>query len=191
MQIRGLIASSIAWLPVLLLASCSSQYVGTVLPEPNQGAEQRYRLGPGDTVRILLYGDNEFSGEFTVQQNGDIDVPLIGDQQAKGLSISEFKENIFNRLANGYYRDPRLTVEIINYRPFYIVGEVKNPGQYPFAPGLDLTRAVAIAGGYTYRANTKHAAIQRENMTGAAKIRIEDGVKLQPGDTIKILERFF
>ena len=150
-----------------------------------------YHLGSADQVRVIVYSEQSLSGDFLVSGNGKVSLPLIGEVQAAGLTVRAFQEEIQNALKDGYLKDPRVAVEVLNYRPYYILGEIDKPGQYPYVNDLTVINAVATAGGFTYRANKgrvyiKHIGDQKEHtypLTSTATV--------SPGDTIRIGERLF
>lgn len=150
-----------------------------------------YRLGAGDKLRVITFGEETLSGEFFVNDAGDVSLPLIGSVQAAGLTISEFQDRVQVALADGYMRDPRVSVEVENYRPFYILGEVNKPGEYPFSAGLTVMNAVATASGFTYRANTRRVFIKGVHDASEHPAQINAQTRVYPGDTIRVGERFF
>jgi polysaccharide export outer membrane protein len=150
-----------------------------------------YKLGSGDKLRIAVFGVDKLSGEFQVPGSGRISFPLIGDIQASGLTAPQLQDEIATALKDGYLQDPRVNVEVETYRPFYILGEVNKPGEYPYSDGLTVLKAVATAEGFTYRAKT---GVFRERHLNEAKDhseRLLSDTPVQPGDTIRILERSF
>ena len=180
----------------LLLAGCTGDTPPLAFrsdAEPGSTASAAYTLASGDKLRIIVYGEESLTGEYTVAQGGAIAFPLIGDVAATGVSTTELQRTIAARLSQGYIKDPRVNVEVLNYRPYYILGEVAKPGEYPYRPGLTFQQAVAAAGGYTYRANTKRIAIKHATQTSERSLVLTGGQQpaVQPGDTIRILERFF
>ena len=149
-----------------------------------------YRLGSGDKLRVIVYGEQDLSGEFDVTGSGKISLPLIGQVQAAGLSLDEFENEIGDKLKQGYLTNPKVSVEVLNYRPFYIIGEVDKPGEYPYTSGMNVLNAVAVAGGYTYRANQGQVYITRggnEEKPYAAG----QSIQVLPGDIVRVPERFF
>lgn len=153
-------------------------------------AQDAYRLGAGDKLRVTVYGEADLSGEFEVDGTGFVALPLIGELSAGGSSVREMERRVETELANGYLVSPRVSIEVTNYRPFYILGEVNNPGRYPFVDGMTVQNAVALAGGYTYRARQSRAEIQRQD----GQINERDAAPstpVMPGDVITIPERFF
>ena len=150
-----------------------------------------YVLGSGDKVRVTVYGEESLSGQFVVAGTGFVSIPLVGEVQAAGLTLRDFQGAVEQSLRNGYLRDPRVSAEVLNYRPFYIMGEVDKPGQYPYTSGLTVLNAVATAGGFTYRANQKRVFIKRMNDQTERPLPLTGEVLVAPGDTIRITERLF
>jgi protein involved in polysaccharide export with SLBB domain len=150
-----------------------------------------YKLGSGDQVRVTVYGENDLSSEVEVDGSGFVSLPLIGEVRASGLSIREFEDSVEHALKDGYLVDPRVSVEVLNYRPFYIMGEVNSPGKYNFMSGITVLNAVVMAGGYTYRARTGVAEILRVGESEPFRTETPDKTPVMPGDVIKILERYF
>jgi polysaccharide export outer membrane protein len=161
--------------------------------EPSAAADSTgvYRLGPGDKVRVITYGEESLTGEFLVGPSGKVSFPLIGDVQATGSTSSEFKEAVETALRGGFLRDPKVSVEVTTYRPFYILGEVQKPGEYPYTSALTVQKAVATANGFTYRANTKKVYIKHANSAEEQVYPLTSATPVSPGDTIRIVERFF
>ncbi len=149
-----------------------------------------YFLGTGDKLRVIVYGEQDLSGEFDVTGSGKVSLPLIGQVQAAGLTLAQFEKEVADHLANGYLTNPRVSAEVLNYRPFYIIGEVSKPGQYPYTNGMTVLNAVAVGGGYTYRANTDAVYITRGD-GGEVQYPAMQSVKVLPGDIVRIPERFF
>jgi polysaccharide export outer membrane protein len=151
-----------------------------------------YKLGPGDKVRVSVYGEDALSGEFIVANNGAVAVPLVGEVQAGGLSPEALQLAIQEKLVStGMVRTPRVSADVVSYRPYYILGEVQKPGQYPYSVGMTITKAVATAGGFTYRANERVVYITREGSTREVPTNLTAASAIGPGDTIRIAERYF
>jgi polysaccharide export outer membrane protein len=150
-----------------------------------------YKLGSGDKVRVITYGEQELTGEFFVAGDGKVALPLIGDIDALGLTVPQFQAKVEVALKDGYLKDPKVSVEVLTYRPFYIMGEVKNPGTFPYTNGLTVMNAVATAGGFTYRANEHKVMIRRADTADFVTYRLDPTTPVAPGDTIKIDERLF
>jgi len=150
-----------------------------------------YTLGTGDKLRINVFGQPELSGEFVVDGTGAISLPLIGQVEAVGISTQELETKIATNLSSGFLLDPKVSAEVINYRPFYILGEVGRPGEYPFNSGLTVLNAVAAAGGFTYRANKKVVFIKSADGNEEAALKLDTNTVVRPGDTLRIGERIF
>jgi protein involved in polysaccharide export with SLBB domain len=172
---------------LILLGGCSP----VALSEGPLVGSYVYRLGPGDRLKIQVFGEPSMSGDYSVSSEGMVAFPLLGELPASGKSLSEFKSDIVGRLAAQYLRDPQITLEMANFRPVFILGEVARPGEFAFTEGMSVFALVAKAGGYTYRANQGHAFIRREKMTAEEAIRVSSATAVQPGDTIRIPERTF
>lgn len=168
----------------------AGQWPSSVAAQDNS-AVAAYRLGSGDEVRVTVFGHKDLSGEFTIDGRGIVSLPLIGNVQAGGLEVRRFEENIIAKLKPDYLKNPRVSAEVLNYRPFYIIGEVKKPGSYPFVNGMSVVNAVALAGGYTYRARENRLLIIRGNDTTRAKQPANHDTAVLPGDVIEVPERFF
>jgi polysaccharide export outer membrane protein len=150
-----------------------------------------YALGAGDRVRVIVFGQDSLSNSFTVDSSGQIAMPLIGLVPAAGRTPSQLAREIERRLGAGYIREPRASVEIEAYRPFFILGEVTTAGQYPFVNGMSVETAVAIAGGYTPRARKDVAQITRTQDGRTVTAEAPVTMPVRPGDTIFVEERFF
>jgi polysaccharide export outer membrane protein len=150
-----------------------------------------YRLGPADKIRVIVFGEDSLSGEFVVSGNGKVSLPLIGEVQASGLTVRAFQDEVQNALKAGYLKDPRVSAEVLNFRPYYILGEVSSPGKYPYTDDLTVVNAVATAGGFTYRANKGKVYIKRIGEPHEREYRLTATTRVLPGDTIRIPERLF
>jgi polysaccharide export outer membrane protein len=150
-----------------------------------------YRLTAGDRVLITVFGHEDLSGEFDVSAENVISMPLIPEISATGLTVNELEYAIVDALQPDYLKNPKVSVEIVNLRPFYIMGEVSNPGRYPFTNDMTVMIAVALAGGFTYRANKKEAIVRRMVDDEIIDMKVDMNSIVQPGDTIEIRERFF
>lgn len=186
---------------VLVLAACQSAPAGP-RATPASGSEasgeattQRsvaeYRLGSSDRLKVTVYGEPELSGEFVVDGAGYVSLPLIGEIDVDGLTVREFQRLAEKRLADGYLREPRVSAEVVNYRPYYILGEVSKPGEYPYTNGLTVLNAIATAEGFTYRANKKYVMIKGVEDEEEARVELKPTTRVEPGDTIRVVERFF
>ena len=157
--------------------------------------ESNYMLGPNDIISISVYMEEDLSfEELRIGDSGRINYPFLGEIQAAGNTVSDFESLIRRGLIDGEFLiDPAITVRIVTYRPFYIDGEVEDPGAYPFEPGLTLRKAISIAGGFTERAARRNIAILPEGSDGDDEPDLTDNldISLRPGDIITIEERFF
>ncbi|MEG8037943.1 polysaccharide biosynthesis/export family protein [Sphingomonas sp. LR60] len=149
-----------------------------------------YQLGVGDQIAIAVYGEPDLTRTYPINPDGTIEVPLAGTIKAQGRTIAAISALIRDRLADGFLRNPSVTGAIVSYRPFYILGEVNKPGQYSYQTGLTLDGAVALAGGYTYRAQKKYVFIRPES-GGEIRVEATPDLAVRPGDTIRFAERFF
>ena len=150
-----------------------------------------YTLGSGDKVRVTVFQEEDLSGEFEVSGEGEISLPLIGSIMARGISLRQLERDIAGRLLDGFLKSPRVNIEVLNYRPFYILGEVKDPGSYPYVNGMSVLNAVALGGGFTYRAKKEKITIIRANNRSRTPETVPPETYVLPGDVIRIEERFF
>ena len=156
-----------------------------------QPADSEYRIAPGDTLRVIVFGHEDLSGEFQVDQSGRISLPLIQVIDVSGATKAELESEISGRLSPDYLKNPRVSVEMIEYRPIYVMGEVRNPGSYPYSANMTVVNAIALAGGYTYRAAKKKILLIKANDPKQEKRRSKEQEELAPGDVIEVPERFF
>ena len=177
-------------LGLALLAGCAS---GSDLPACTQtaaaeGAEEAYALGSGDQMRITVFRNPELSGEFAIDGQGYLALPLGGEVLAKGLDVRQLENQIETRFKEGgFLVDPQVSVQVLTYRPFYILGEVNNPGEYEYTNGMNVANAVAVAGGFTYRGDQDDITIERGDCAISARV----STPVLPGEVITVHERFF
>ncbi len=173
-----------------VLAGCAGGIppAGTVAYQPVE-----YQLASGDQLRVTVFGNEALSKEYTVSSAGDLSFPLLGDVPVVGKSVSQVQDFLAAKLSEGYINDPRLNVEVLNYRPFYILGEVGRAGEYPFKDNLTVSQAIALAGGYSYRADKGRVFIRRVGRPGEETYDLgtDTQVYIAPGDTIRVGERYF
>ncbi|MEZ5843183.1 MAG: polysaccharide biosynthesis/export family protein [Hyphomicrobiaceae bacterium] len=150
-----------------------------------------YRLDTGDRLRVFVYGQPNLSRLYTVDHDGKIVVPLIGAVRARGLTVYGVAAVIRSRLGAQYVRDPQVAVDVHQNRPFFILGEVRNAGQYPYVTGMTVMTAAAIAGGYSERASERRARITRRKGEQQEILEVTADAIVEPGDTVYIYERFF
>ena len=163
------------------------QVSGTVaVSAGGAGTGLDYVLAPNDRVRLIVFGEADLSGEFVIDSGGMASIPLVGEVQAAGMNLRTFQREVERRLKNGYLVDPRVSAQILNFRPIFVLGEVKIPGEHPFASGLTLLNAVAQAGGFTPLANTQRVFVRREGSPEEEELVVRSGVPVMPGDTVRI-----
>jgi polysaccharide biosynthesis/export protein len=154
-------------------------------------AEGPYRLDSGDKLRVVVFGQEGLTNSYAVDANGSVTLPLIGAVPARGHTTAELSQAIAARLRQGYIREPHVAVEIEAYRPFFILGEVANPGQYPYVANMTVETAVAIAGGFSPRAYKGYAKLSRVTDGMVTRGKVPLTYPLQPGDTVNVAERWF
>lgn len=151
-----------------------------------------YRIGAGDRLKVTIFGEEALSNEYVVTSVGDIAFPLLGAIPVEGKTVEESATLLTSRLSDGYLNDPRVSIEVLNYRPFYILGEVASSGEFAYRSSLTATQAIALAGGYSYRADKSKVFIRRAGETEERTyiLRADQPVWILPGDTVRIGERF-
>ncbi len=169
----------------------SSVAYAAAAPGPMRNAGNAYLLGPGDRLRVKVYSDPDMSGEYEINSGGSVSLPLVGDVKASGLTTRQLEQTLAARMKGKVANEPHVSVEIASYAPFYIYGEVKKAGEYPYRPGLTVADAVATAGGLTYRANERKISVRRAGSSAEYFVPIGAPVKVYPGDTIRVAESFF
>jgi protein involved in polysaccharide export with SLBB domain len=196
MMLLGLVLS------VVLISGCSS----SSRPTPVEAAAvaggtatggaplediSSYRLGPGDALRVNVFRHEDLSGEFTLDGDGYFALPLVGEVLGGGRTARQLENEIEGALkSGGYLVDPQVSIQVLNYRPFYIIGEVNNPGSFEYVNGMTVINAVALAGGFTYRADQDDIVISRGGSSGP-EIEAAPDTEVLPGDIIEVEERFF
>jgi len=179
---------------VLGLGGCSSLTQFGFAPAPDVSLaklDRIYRLGVGDKLKVEVFGEPELTGESEVNASGNISLPLLGDVPAKGTTLDQFSGTLRQRLQHGYIKNPQLNVQVLNYRPIYVQGEVKHGGEFPFKAGLSIADAVALAGGYTYRAVSTSILLRRQGEATGRSIPMDGSIPVLPGDNLLVQERFF
>lgn len=150
---------------------------------------QEYRLGSGDRVKVTVFGEEDLSGEFELDGEARFSMPLIGTVTAQGASPRTLEQTIATMLQDGFLKNPKVNVEVLNYRPFYILGEVNEPGSYPYRAGMTILNAAAMAGGFTFRADERDIEVTRGG-SGNPKV-VDPTTIVQPGDVIRVNESIF
>jgi polysaccharide export outer membrane protein len=173
------------------IGACSASAPMTVSPAISVDLVNSYRLGTGDRLQINVFDEASLSGEFSVDADGSVSLPLIGVVPATGKTTVELTRDIRARLMAGYLRDPRVSIDMLSYRPFYILGEVMKPGEYAYSVGLTVLEAVAKAQGFTYRANRRQIYIKHSAEQQELQVALTSSTPVLPGDTLRIAERYF
>ena len=177
---------------VLAIAGISAGFsIRASAQTPAAASADRYVLGPNDRIRLKVYGEPDITGEYEINSGGQVSIPLAGHIKAAGTTTPQLERLIASALAKGIVRDPRVNVEIAQYRPYYILGEVKKSGEYPYRLGLTVMDAVASAGGFTYRANENKVFLRRSGAGVEETYALDAPVPIFPGDNIRIPERYF
>ncbi len=175
----------------IVLAFILAAGLGPGVAPVRAAGELEYRLGPGDLVRVVVFGHEDLSGEFEVKGSGHVSLPLIREVKAGSLTLRQFEQAIIDALKPDFLKNPRVSVEVLNYRPFYIIGEVKRPGSYPYVNGMTVVNAVALAGGYTYRARENKVLIMRAGDSEKTQQPADHNTSVLPGDFIEVPERYW
>ena len=171
------------------LAACAAP---TTVPPPLAATFQEpYDLGPGDRLRITVFGQANLTGAYALDPAGRITMPLVGAVPAAGMTTTSLAQALEARFRNGFLREPNVSVEIEAYRPFFVLGEVGNAGQYPFVAQMTAENAVAIAGGFTPRAYRKAVTVTRRKGNNIFKGEVPLTYPIRPGDTVTVEERWF
>jgi len=165
--------------------------LGAFSPIVAQTPLTEYRLGPGDKLNIRVFGHADISGSYEVDSTGHVAMPLVGRLLAANTTIEDFQALVTERLNRDLVVNPNVVIEVLSYRPFFILGEVQKPGSYPYISGLSVRQAVALAGGYTRRARTATMSLVRQGPDGPVTLDVEPNTPVQPGDTIEIERRLF
>lgn len=187
---------AIAVVTALQLAGCYTEYgpveVATQPVRPSLGAGVASSLRPGDRIKVTVYGEESLTGEYDINPGGNVSMPLVGAVRAAGRSQAELGQEIAARYrSGGFLQDPKVNVAVVLFRPFYVFGEATSPGEYPFRSGLTVHAAVAMAGGFTYRASKSVVLIRHLGDDVWKEYPLSEPVVIAPGDTIRIPERYF
>jgi protein involved in polysaccharide export with SLBB domain len=150
-----------------------------------------YQLGVGDKIHVIVYNEPDLTGDFDVNDQGIVSLPLIGQVHVAGMSLSEAQDVITQKYGANYLINPRVNVQILNYRPFYVIGEVKNPGSYPYVNGMTVLNAVALAGGYTPRGNENNIVVKHADDPSVQEQKIGENDPVKPGDIIRVNQKLF
>ena len=199
---RGLRAVLVCLLTALALSGCMRRSAPVAVAQPAVYAapmpapmpvayDAAYRLDAGDRLRVVVYGQEGLTNTYAIDAGGSITLPLIGAVRARGLTPAGLASEITGKLRNGYIREPSVAVEIEAYRPFFILGEVAAPGQYPYVPNMSVESAVAIAGGFSPRARRDRVTLTHTDASGSVRAVVPLGTPISPGDTVLVGERWF
>jgi polysaccharide export outer membrane protein len=180
-------------LVAIVLAIAAAGCTGYRTPPPAFHAtlNQPYVLDSGDKIRVIVYDQPELTNTYSVDQAGYINVPLVGAVPARGATVKELEKRLADKLRQGYLRNPDVSAEVDQYRPIFIMGEVGAPGQYSYVPSMTVQKAVAVAGGYTPRANQESVDITRQINGKVITGRVPTSDPVLPGDTLYVRERLF
>jgi polysaccharide export outer membrane protein len=155
------------------------------------GAESAYQLGPGDRISISVFNQDDLSGEYSLDGKGRFSMPLIDAVSAEGLTPAQLENILVSKLKPDYLVNPRVYVRVLNYRPYYLMGEVHGTGGFPYIAGMTYLKAIAIAGGFSYRAKKDYVFVIRAGDPEQEEIKLDIDEKVQPGDIIRVAERIF
>src|SRR5882724_10153032 len=182
------------FMAMFVLAACDSDST-PIVPMAAAGVGSpgdSNKLGPNDRLRITVFGQPTLTGEYTLDGNGDLAFPLIGNVPANGVTTSQLQQAIAAKLEPDYLINPNVSAEIVTRRPFYVIGEVQKPGNYPYLTDMTAIHAVAMAGGFTYRARKNDFYVKRLDKDGRmVRIEAKAGTIIRAGDTLEIRERWF
>lgn len=172
---------------LLFLAGCST-VATTSLPSVDSVA---YRLASGDRLKLEVFREDALSGEYVINDQGLIGLPMAGEIAAAGKTLAELRREVTMLLGQQYVRNARINLDIVGYRPIYILGEVQRPGEYEYSEGMSVHGLVAKAGGFTYRANAKVVFIRHGKEAEEGAYKLTSGAAVLPGDTVRIEQRYF
>jgi protein involved in polysaccharide export with SLBB domain len=176
----------------LQVAGCYTDYGPVQVAGPPPAREVTVtRLQPGDRVKVIIYGEDNLSGTYDIDSAGYISMPLVGNIRAAGSMETDLARLIANRYKNGILNEPKVTVSIVELRPFYIFGEVRSPGQYPYRSGLNVLTAASTAGGFTYRASQTTVLVRHAGEDLWKEYPLSEPIAVAPGDLIRVPERYF
>jgi polysaccharide export outer membrane protein len=199
---RGVSAAIVCLLATLALPGCVRTTSPFAAVQPQGGLDAMayaapaahdagYRLDAGDKLRVVVYGQEGLTNTYAIDAGGSITLPLIGSVPARGRTPATLASEIAAKLRGGYIREPSVAVEIESYRPFFILGEVAAPGQYPYVPNMSVESAVAIAGGFSPRALRDRVTLTHTDNSGSMRVVVPLGTAVGPGDTVLVGERWF
>lgn len=178
---------------MLVLLAAVLLFSGQALAQlmPTGSSDSTYKLDSGDVVRISVFNQPELSGDYTLDGDGRFSMPLIGSVEAEGLTPAELEARLVDMYRPDYLVNPRIFIQVMNYRPYYLIGEVRGTGAFPYQAGMTYLTAIANAGGFTYRAKKDYVMVIRADDPAQEEIRMDVEEKVQPGDIIRVEERLF
>jgi len=188
---RRRIGAWLAAVKAVLLLLLSGLMHAQESPATDADAVFGYQLGPRDSISVTVFNHPDLSGEFVLDGDGRFSMPLIGVVDAGGKTPVELEEVLLNRFRPDYLVNPRISIEVRNYRPYFLIGEVQSTGSFPYVAGITYLTAIAMAGGYTYRAKKDVVYVIRGNDPEQEEIKLDANEKVQPGDIIRVAERLF
>lgn len=190
---RKPLCAAIAFSLALALSACASGPIGGSAEalKSADNAAQDYRLASGDKVHISVFNEANLSGDYTIGPDGQITLPLAGPVEAAGLTIPQLQQSVVKTLEHGYVQQPNVTIASVDLRPYFILGEINKPGRYSYEPNLSVMDAVATAEGFTYRADMSDVYIRHARDASEQQYDLNSTLMVQPGDTIRIAERYF
>lgn len=172
-----------------MVAACQP---GSNLSPLVSAKETPYRLGIDEQLRIITFGQEQLTGQFLINDRGEVAIPLLGAIRAEGLTTAELEQSIEQRLIEKkVFSKPSVSVEIVTYRPVYVLGEVTKPGEYPYKPNSTVLSMIARAGGYTYRAQTQYSSIVRSDGSRPVEGQVSRNESVRPGDIINVFDRYY
>lgn len=174
------------------VSSCAYPPAASLDAPKDIRTSKSHLINPGTTIGLSVYGEDTMSGEFVVDHNGDLTLPMLGELPAEGLTKAELRNLIRTELKkSNLISNPVVSLNILKPRPVYILGEVKNPGEYAYKPNMDIFEAISMAGGYTPRASRDDVLIGRRAGLDKTKYNGEEDTMILPGDSITVRERIF
>jgi polysaccharide export outer membrane protein len=196
MQARVITKTGIGLIILLAIAACGTPAERGIATSADvealaTAASAPHRFQGGEKIKIIVFNEPSLSGDYDIDPNGMVSLPLAGTVRAVGLTQAQFEKELAQKFRSDYLRNPKVTVAILQFRPIYIVGEVEKQGEYPFKPGLNVLTAMAAAGGGTYRANRDNVLIQHFGETGMRQYPQRGSTVILPGDLIRVPERYF
>jgi polysaccharide export outer membrane protein len=162
-----------------------------IVTAPQPSVDTDYKLGPGDKVRVTVYNEDDLSGEFQVDGSGYVRLPLVGQVQAAHLTARILEANVEAAFADGYLLSPRVNIEVTTYRPFYVIGQVNRPGEYPYVSNMSALNAIAVAGGYTEHAIESTLYVRHEGEVEEHAVDPDEQTRIFPGDTVRVRQSVF